>query len=173
MSPGARPGGGFGGSSSFGSGGEGYGAESGGSFGSSGGGLTTSRPGIPRMNGAGLANSGLIQQSMTDPNLAEVWIGGLVTLFRPIEEQPVEEAAEGYGTEPETTTDQVPEESAEVSEVDENVPAADTETESDNDAEAAPATENSEAEETAKPATDAEGDSEAKNEKPPADPTEN
>lgn len=178
--PGVRSGSGaFGGTNSFGSGGgEDYNSEAGGgSFGSGGGGITSSRPGVPRINGAGLANSGLIQQSMTDPHLAEVWVGGLVTLFRPIEEQPVEEAAEGYATEPETADAQVPEDSVDATTagettVDENAPPADAKTESAEDTEAAPAAEKSETEESTDQATDAADGSDETDVKPPVPATE-
>lgn len=90
--PGMTPGGGFGASAGgFGSPGEseGYGDSSGGF--SAGGGIS-GRPGLSSGGLNSVANNGLIQQAMTDPNLAEVWIGGLITLFRPIEEEASEES---------------------------------------------------------------------------------
>lgn len=45
----------------------------------------TSIPGVAA--GGGRTNAaGLVQQAMSDPYLAQVWIGGLITLFRPVEE---------------------------------------------------------------------------------------
>lgn len=173
--PGMRTGGStFGGSNSFGSGGEGYGLETGGAFGSGGGGITSGRPGVPRMNVAGMANAGLIQQAMADPELAEVWIGGLVTLFRPIEEPPAEEATEGYGTQPETAVEaaDVPEEPLENTTGEENTTEDGATEAAGENTEAAPAPEASESEETPPAPTDATENPEKSTEKPPVDSTE-
>lgn len=80
----------------------GFGTPGGGGFGSSlgeygpgadpenagfGGGGTT-RPGSSGrgMSGGGGANDLMIQQALSDPHLATVWIGGLITLFKPVDE---------------------------------------------------------------------------------------
>jgi len=63
----------------------------------------TTVPGVGN-NASMAAMQGLIQQTMSDPELAEVWIGGLITLFRPIEEE-AEQPQEGYGAPSETNPD--------------------------------------------------------------------
>lgn len=64
--------------------GGGYSADSGSTY-------TGSQPGLPGVMspgaGPGARNAaGLARQAMTDPYLSEVWIGGLITLFRPVED---------------------------------------------------------------------------------------
>ncbi|MBD3676694.1 MAG: hypothetical protein HUJ26_24540 [Planctomycetaceae bacterium] len=131
MTPGGSYGtspGGYGSGGGFGFGGGGGSSE--GYSEGPGGGFTTG--GIPGRQsgmspGGGLnsgINSGLIQKAMSDPELAEVWIGGLITLFRPIEEQedpnatedPLDFSAQPENPEASELTEEATEDSPEVTE---------------------------------------------------------
>lgn len=97
---------GFGAPSGFGTGAE-YGtgadtAESG--FGAPG--MTRMGAGTPGASSGGFANDLMVRQALSDPHLATVWIGGLITLFKPVDEPeatPADPAEESLETLPETT----------------------------------------------------------------------
>lgn len=97
-----------------------------------GGGLTRPGSSARGMSSGGGTNDLMIQQALSDPHLATVWIGGLITLFKPVDEPEATQPAESEEESVPETSEQADPTAAEA--VPEGSTTPDSETEAPADA---------------------------------------